>query len=167
MKERVSISIVTLSERHEFVLSLPIKDIENFICNWATLEQTQKDEEKYDRLSPEAINWLANGDRGISSNTIFTVITGIDCMGGHMNYHPRDLADFIRCEKLLIAVPELRKTFNKMIEVSVIWERLVLNWQGIKNRLELDCPGLFEDSYLSSINTPTAAALFYECLNVR
>lgn len=97
------------------------------------------------KLSDAAIRWLANGDRGRSSNTLFTILSGIDCMKGYDQCHPLDAWDFIRCEKLLIAVPEFRSgLFSIMYDVDMEWSRLVSNWDRIKNTIELEMPGVFE-----------------------
>lgn len=58
---------------------------------------------------PGLTSWLASGERGISSNTIVTCLTGINALGGHWHSHPLDPDDMTRCRKLLERVPLLSK----------------------------------------------------------
>jgi len=92
-------------------------------------------------LSVAATNWLACGSRGISSNTIFTVLTGVDALGGSRPSYPRDPDDLDRCLRLLDAVPELRKLMPKMADQSPQWAALIANWEEIE-RSHLDEVGL-------------------------
>lgn len=76
------------------------------------------------------LNWLANGETGISSETLaFWVMFNVKKAGGS---HPRDPADFNRCLKLLDAAPALRQHLHKMSIVSPEWARLVFNWAEIE-----------------------------------
>jgi hypothetical protein len=92
-------------------------------------------------LSIAACVWLANGRRGISSNTIFTHLTGIDALSGHPPSYPRDPSDLDRCIALLVQVPELRERFVNMMECSPEWARLVSHWDEIE-KTHLDEVGL-------------------------
>lgn len=83
-------------------------------------------------LSIEAINWLATGRRGISSNTMFTVLTGVDALNGSSGSHPLDPDDLHRCIDLLKSVPELRQDLHKMAEHSLQWAGLIANWEEIE-----------------------------------
>lgn len=69
-------------------------------------------------LPEAAVKWLACGERGISSNTLFTRLTGIDAIGRDGSGHPRDPDDLDRCLKLLAALPELREQLPRMSEES-------------------------------------------------
>ncbi len=95
-------------------------------------------------LSEEAQNWLATGDRGQSSNTLFGVMTGIPLWGRWGKDHPWDPDDFVRCEKLLRAVPEFRPRLQEMAAVSPVWARLVENWQHIVSLIEAEASGAFD-----------------------
>lgn len=92
-------------------------------------------------LSVAATNWLATGSRGLSSNTMFTVLTGVDALGGSRKSYPHDPDDLDRCLRLLHAVPELRQLLQKMSEVSPEWAALIVNWEEIE-RLHIDEVGL-------------------------
>ena len=101
-------------------------------------------------LSKEAIQWLANGERGLSSESMFTVMTGTNAMqfvGTHKRTpteHPRDPDDFRRCELLLRQVPELRDRMHTMKMVSPAWYWLSNRWNEIVQCLEGEIPGVFD-----------------------
>jgi hypothetical protein len=83
--------------------------------------------------------WLASGELGISSNTIATRLSGIDCMPkGWDRDHPHDPADFIRCQKLLDAVPEFRQRLCEMSGESPEWAGLVARWDEIQGLIDVD-----------------------------
>lgn len=92
-------------------------------------------------LSMAATAWLASGSRGRSSNTMFTVLTGVDALGDSGKSHPHDPDDLDRCLRLLEAVPELRPLLPKMAGVSPEWAALISNWAEIE-RSHLDEVGL-------------------------
>lgn len=91
-------------------------------------------------LSEAATKWLAGGERGVSSNTIFEVLTGIKATNDRGRCHPWDPADFRRCELLLEQVPELRGQFHRMSGVSPQWEALVEAWYRIVAALNNEDP---------------------------
>lgn len=82
-------------------------------------------------LSPGAIKWLASGERGVSSDTLFSVLTGVDAMNGFAKCHPWDPADFRRCALLLDQCPDLRENLDMMRAVSPTWNALVDRWNEI------------------------------------
>lgn len=86
-------------------------------------------------LSPAAIEWLAHGQRGTSSNTLFSHLTGVDAQGDWGASHPYDPADLNRCLVLLNAVPELRLSLPRMGEVSPAWAALIARWDEIEKSL--------------------------------
>lgn len=93
-------------------------------------------------LSLAATMWLASGARGTSSNTMFTVLTGVDALGDSRPSHPHDPDDFDRCLALLHDVPELRAKLPLMATTkSRAWIALVVNWDQIE-RSHLDEVGL-------------------------
>lgn len=90
--------------------------------------------------TPSAVQWLAHGERGISSNTIFTHLTGIDAMRGNQPHHPLDPSDFRRCRLLLEEVPELQASFERMRSASPVWARLVTSWSDISRLMDEEAP---------------------------
>lgn len=90
-------------------------------------------------LSDAAVRWLASGERGNSSETMFTHLTGVDANRGSKNSHPYDPSDLRRCMLLLDEVPELRGEFYRMATVSPAWSGLVRNWTEITASMLLEC----------------------------
>ena len=91
-------------------------------------------------LSEAAVKWLAGGQRGVSSETIFTHLTGIDALGGWRKNHPYDTADFRRCRLLLEQVPELVPLLPRMAEASPQWSALVEQWDTICATMDEEAP---------------------------
>lgn len=84
-------------------------------------------------LQQKILNWLANGETGLSSETLaFWAGFGIRKAGVS---HPHDPADFNRCLKLLKVAPALRKQLPKMSALSPEWARLVARWSDIEAML--------------------------------
>ena len=81
-------------------------------------------------LSEGAIKWLAHGKRGLSSNTIFTHLSGIYARAD--KDHPHDSSDFGLCVLLLEAVPEWRSKMWTMERVSKAWAVLAPEWRKLE-----------------------------------
>jgi hypothetical protein len=90
--------------------------------------------------SIELINWLANGRRGISSNTIVERLTGIKTLDDWGGSHPLDPADLGRCRRLLDDVPELQNEFSRMRDVSPTWAALVDRWDELCATMDREAP---------------------------
>lgn len=86
-------------------------------------------------LSEAAAIWLATGERGNSSETMFTHLTGVNANRGTKNSHPYDPDDLRRCLLLLDQVPELKAEFPRMASVSPAWRRLVECWSLLSTAL--------------------------------
>lgn len=84
------------------------------------------------------IEWLANGERGLSSETIVQRLTGIDC--AHCDIHPYDPSDLGRCRKLMERVPALRDRFSEMRDVSPQWAALVDHWDELCATMDEEAP---------------------------
>lgn len=96
-----------------------------------------------------AVEWLASGERGISSEFIFYVLTGIPVgsfRSGWSN-HPHDPSDFTRCERLLRAVPEFRDRLDEMRVVSPVWNALVTNWNRLVELIDEEVPGVLSGEH--------------------
>lgn len=74
--------------------------------------------------------WLRTGERGVSSETIVSIIEDIPIAKYYS--HPFDVADWLRCERLLIMVPEYRSKLCKLSDLSEEWRLFVLAWDNIK-----------------------------------
>lgn len=97
-------------------------------------------------LSDEEQEWLCNGERGLSSESIFYVMTGLNLLGRwgapERNY-PHDPDDFKRCELLLRAIPKFRNNLDKMSQLGGPWSRLVPKWDEISRLLEQEIPSIW------------------------
>lgn len=89
--------------------------------------------------------WLANGERGLSSEAIVAKLTGVRV--GRRQWqidHPHDMGDFGRCEKLLRRVDIARLLLPEMATVSREWALLVENWDELVRVAESEAPDVFE-----------------------
>jgi hypothetical protein len=91
------------------------------------------------------VEWLAFGERGVSSNTIVQTLTGIPAATDGWLDHPMDPGDFRRCELLLRQVPTLRPLMPAMGARSRQWAALVAHWDELVQLCEADLPGIFTD----------------------
>ena len=112
-------------------------------------------------LSPtveqRAIMWAAFGEQGISSRTIFAIMTGAI---KHEDAFPRDWArfnvphdpsDFRRCYLLLKLIPEWRERLEEMADAFPKWRPFVDRWDEMTALYEQErenpkglCPKLYE-----------------------
>lgn len=95
-------------------------------------------------LSEAATRWLASGERGLSSETIFEHLTGVQVLKDHWRSYgphtPSDPADLRRCRLLLEQVPELVPLFHKMSTASKEWAALVKNWAELCTTMDAEAP---------------------------
>lgn len=91
-------------------------------------------------LSEAAARWLVSGERGISSNTIFTRLTGVDALGDWTQDYPHDPADLRRCRLLLEQCPDLAERFSEMAKASKTWARLVRDWDLLCSMMDKELP---------------------------
>jgi len=75
------------------------------------------------------LEWLANGQTGISSETIAFTALGIKYNKAR---HPYDPADFNRCLLLVEKCPEIINHFDKIKKLSPEWNAIISNWNEIK-----------------------------------
>jgi hypothetical protein len=73
--------------------------------------------------------WLAGGDTGISSKTIWSVMTGkpVDCRPSV----PMDPSDFGRCHRLLEKFPAWRARMPEVAVKHPQWSGLVSEWETL------------------------------------
>lgn len=92
-------------------------------------------------ISNALVRWLANGRRGVSSNTIVTHLTGINALSAWVGAsHPLDPDDMTRCRWLLKEVPELAANFPDMRTCSPEWAQLVKHWDEICQLMDSEFP---------------------------
>lgn len=94
-------------------------------------------------LSDEAIRWLAVGEQGTSSQTMFGVLAGVKLYDEDelLKSHPSDPDDLRRCRLLLESVPELQERLSDMGGISPVWKNLVDNWSELCATMDAECPG--------------------------
>lgn len=91
--------------------------------------------------SKRADMWMALGERGTSSMTIWAVMRGVIeyrflFTGNYYFSHPRDPDDFRRCYLLLRLIPEWRYRLNEVAEILPEWKSLVENWDELTELYE-------------------------------
>lgn len=95
-------------------------------------------------LSREAINWLATGERGISSNAMFQVILGVPALSSPWDTvpygNPEDPDDFRRCLLLVESVPEVKQYLKDMKYCSKMWSDLIDHWDELCDIFKKECP---------------------------
>ena len=74
-------------------------------------------------------NWATSRDTGASSKCIARHLMGLDTDGSY----PHDADDFGRCERLLVAIPELRPRLGEMASVNRYWATIAPRWDEIKS----------------------------------
>lgn len=91
--------------------------------------------------SSAILNWLFNGETGISSKAMAATALGVHIEDAWDREPPQDPDDFNRCLKLVRAAPEVRESFDKIAALSPAWAAIVANWEKIESRF-LDEAGI-------------------------
>jgi len=94
-------------------------------------------------LIQNAQRWLAAGQQGLSSCSIFWKLTGVkpDYLGRDSEYcHPHDPSDLRRCLLLLDQVPEFQGRISEMSGCSRQWAALVDRWDELVRLFESELP---------------------------
>jgi hypothetical protein len=91
-------------------------------------------------LSEQAIAWLSDGERGRSSETLFSVLTRVDLLPARDYAVPFDPDDLARCRKLLESVPGLVEDFGRMADVGPGWKGLTEAWTRICDTMDAEAP---------------------------
>lgn len=105
-------------------------------------------------LQQRALVWASQGETGVSSLTIFAVMTGTEDAPGMETsrafkfYPPRDPADFRRCYLLLKLIPEWKPRLPEVAERFPNWGGLVQQWDELTQLYEEErengrCPKLY------------------------
>jgi len=95
---------------------------------WIEPQADQRDD-----VVKRAMWWIANGERGLSSETMW------NCLIGNLDYpihHPYDPDDFGRCHKLLQTIPEWKNELYRLCKLSAEWNNLVINWDKLTEMYE-------------------------------
>lgn len=112
-----------------------------------------------DTTQKAVINWLANGETGLSSETMaFWLAFDVKKEDGS---HPHDPDDMDRCLNLLSVAPGLRDRLPKMAELNKTWAALVARWNEIES-MQMDEIGL---GWTKAMSAPKTYALMKEVIN--
>ncbi len=86
-------------------------------------------------LPDKVLNWIVNGERGNSSNTICQAIYGIpDPQERVYTEYPFDIADLRRCMLFLETLDyDGKQLFEKVADLSPEWNRLYKSWNEISD----------------------------------
>ncbi len=95
-----------------------------------------------------ALQWLAFGERGMSSEALFLRLTGISpgrpsrCEFDERDRtaHPYDPDDLRRCRLMLEAVPAARARLQEAAELSPAWAALVAIWPELEATMDGETP---------------------------
>jgi len=79
--------------------------------------------------------WIVNGDVGISSKTIWSVLQGVKKTRGDKPYDPDD---FSRCYKLVKECNISQEDLNKVAENLPYWKPYIDNWGKLTKMYELN-----------------------------
>lgn len=82
--------------------------------------------------------WIDNGDTGISSETIWSVCSGLPLP--RIGAPPCDPADFGRCHRLLQVMPAWRPRLTAVADRFPAWVALVEVWDELTALYERDAP---------------------------
>lgn len=103
--------------------------------------QAEREGARAGSLIPGATEWLANGERGSSSETLFTRLSGIDaCKYNNKPAHPYDPDDLKRCRLMLERCPSLQEKLPDAADISPQWAALVAAWGEICATMDAESP---------------------------
>lgn len=85
------------------------------------------------------LDWLANGETGLSSETMAFTALGVH---REKPRHPLDPDDLTRCVKLLVRCPSVRDAFPQIAALSAQWAALIGEWDEIVALLLSEVPTL-------------------------
>ena len=91
-------------------------------------------------LLPEEVEWLAYGERGASSNTLFKYATGVNACGDYRDSYPHNPDDLRRCRLLLEKSPRLRDTMHQVANAGPQWMMLLAHWDAVCGTMDAECP---------------------------
>jgi len=91
-------------------------------------------------IPASAIRWLEEGERGLSSETIFVAMTGIPIIEPDDMSSPSDVSDFLRCRRLMEAVPEFAERREELKTLSRHWSVLIEHWDELCASVDEEAP---------------------------
>jgi hypothetical protein len=109
----------------------------------------------YPHLDADAQRWLAVGEQGTSSLTLFHHLAKIPLPRDRAE--PRDLDDFGRCKRMIEQVPSLRARLAEAADLSPAWARIVGIWDTLSSTLD-------DETAAGDGHAPKAAQLLADAL---
>jgi hypothetical protein len=100
---------------------------------------------KHPQLDPDAARWLASGEQGLSSATMFRAFTGVvpptlASVPPAVFSTPVDPDDFKLCRLLLENVPAFENRLAELRVLSPKWAALVDHWQTLAELMDSEAP---------------------------
>ena len=89
-------------------------------------------------VKKRALNWIRNGERWISSETIFDVLGWPIAEARYSFDTPQDASDFRRCYELISQIPEWRDRLPEVVKVHPHWKLIVDHWDELVSCLLID-----------------------------
>ena len=101
--------------------------------------------------------WLARGDTGTSSKTLYAVFCGLT-LGDREQGIPHDPADFARGHKLFELIPEWRKQLSRVEKVIPWWKPFLDRWAEMEQLYAEEspagsCPKLYQLMKLAEVES--------------
>lgn len=124
---------------HKLIFPMPVDEMSKHIKSFDKLHKkckktwTEPEADQSQSVQKKAMFWMANGERGQSSETMWNCLMNNDIFPIN---HPYDGDDFSRCYKLLQFVPEWRNELHKLKPLSKQWSNLVDNWDKLTEMYE-------------------------------
>ena len=87
-------------------------------------------------INRRAIAWIAGSDTGGSSKSIWSVMMGVEFEYPNPPYDP---ADFGRCYRLLLKIPEWKPHLHLVAEKYPEWRLLIEHWGELENLYLKEC----------------------------
>ena len=117
-------------------------------------------------MNPVFVQWLANGERGTSSERIAEVMTGMAVVNPLLrgfSTHPHDPADLRRCLLLLDLMPEWEARMQEMAASGPEWKALAGAWHTLKWTFLGEAPDEWRDRRCT-FSAPKTYALMRELI---
>jgi len=80
--------------------------------------------------------WMEFGEHGLSSKTMFNILSDDLRIQNRTPGTPSDPDDFRRCYLLLEAVPSFRLKLDRLKPINKTWSNLVVNWDKLTEMLQ-------------------------------
>lgn len=107
-------------------------------------------------LRLKILDWLTNGETGLSSKTMASCVAEIECA---YNEAPLDPDDFKRCLKLVNRIPEIKTHFDAIAKLSPRWNLIIHHWEEIEACFMAEADGWLTNESLCKPAFKTSALM--------